>query len=263
MPYLFATEHHNDADYAAGRVFYSLPGHPAFPVRLASEIFQRCLALRKADGLTAPCALYDPCCGGAYHLATAAYLHGEHIASITASDIDAEVLALARRNLELLTLPGLDRRIAELELLWADYGKRSHEDALASAERLRERLSSLTERHTIALSVFQADALDRPRILGEVGAHAVDVVTTDVPYNRLSAWQGDAVAAAPPDPLWQMLEALRSVLAPGAVVAIASDKGQKAAHEAYRRVDRFQIGKRRIILLRPSTESMGKKEGQF
>ncbi len=245
MPYLFATEHHNDADYAAGRVFYSLPGHPAFPVRLAGEIFRRCLALREADNLTAPCALYDPCCGGAYHLATLAYLHGERIASIAASDIDADALALARRNLDLLTWSGLDRRIAELARLWADCGKRSHEEALESAERLRERLLASTERRAIPVSLFQADAADGARVLGELGAQSVDVVITDVPYNRLSAWQGNVA-----DPLWRMLEALRLVLAPGAVVAIASDKGQKAEHEAYQRVDRFQIGKRRIVLLK-------------
>ena len=257
MPYLFATEHHNDADYAAGRVFYSLPGHPAFPVRLASEMFQRCLALREADSLTAPCALYDPCCGGAYHLATLGYLHGEHIASITASDIDVDALALAQRNLALLTLPGLDRRIAELELLWADYGKASHMKALESAGRLRERLCVLAERSAIPVSVFQADATEPMSLVETLGVATVDVVLTDVPYNRLSAWQGDAV-----DPLWHMLEALRPVLAPGAVVAIASDKGQKAAHEAYQRVDRFQIGKRRIVLLRLSTDSTGVMEGQ-
>lgn len=247
MPYLFAAERHNEADYAGGRVFYSLPGYPAFPVRLVSEIFQRCLALRAADGLTAPVALYDPCCGGAYHLATLAYLHGERIASIAASDIDVDALSLACRNLDLLTLPGLDRRIAELELLWADYGKRSHEEALESAERLRERLCILTERRAIPVSVFQADATDAVGLVGTLGAQSVGVVITDVPYNRLSAWQGDA-----PDPLWRMLEALRPVLSPGAVVAVASDKGQTPAHDAYRRADRFQIGKRRIVLLRPA-----------
>lgn len=245
MPYLFATERHNDADYAGGRVLYSLPGHPAFPVRLASEMFQRCLALRAADGLTAPCALYDPCCGGAYHLATLAYLHGERVASIAASDIDVDALALARRNLDLLTFPGLDRRVAELELLWADYGKPSHEEALASAERLRERLLALTERRRIPTTVFCADAMDAASLVGALGARTVDVVITDVPYNRLSAWQGDVA-----DSLGRMLAALRPVLAPGAVVAVASDKGQTAAHEAYHRVDRFQIGKRRVVLLK-------------
>ena len=232
MPYLFATERHNDADYASGRVFYSMPGHPAFPVRLASEIFQRCLALRAADGLTAPGVVYDPCCGGAYHLATLAYLHGEHIASVSYTH---------------LTLPGLDRRIAELELLWADYGKHSHAEALASAGRLRERLLALTERHTIPVSVFQADATGTEGLVAASGAQSVDIVITDVPYNRLSTWQTTETV----DPLWRMLEALRPVLAPGAVVAVASDKGQTPAHDAYRRAGRFQIGKRRIVLLKP------------
>ncbi len=245
MPYLFAVERHNDTDYAAGRVFYSLPGHPAFPVRLASEIFQRCLALRAADGLTRPCLLYDPCCGGAYHLATLAYLHGERIASIAASDINADALRLARRNLDLLTLTGLERRMAELKLLWADYGKRSHEEALAGAERLRERLRVLIERRAIPVVLFQADATDTAGLVAALGERAVDVVITDVPYNRLSTWQTEAV-----DPLWQMLEALRPLLSSAAVVAIASDKAQTPVHAAYRRADRFQIGKRRIVLLK-------------
>ena len=55
MEYKFANEHANYADLASGHVFYSLPGHPAFPVRLASEIYQRCLALRGTGNLS----LYD------------------------------------------------------------------------------------------------------------------------------------------------------------------------------------------------------------
>ena len=43
MEYKFASERTNYTDLASGNVFYSLPGHPAFPVRLASEIYQRCL----------------------------------------------------------------------------------------------------------------------------------------------------------------------------------------------------------------------------
>ena len=50
MQYLYATERPDYSDLASGRVFYSLPGHPAFPIRLASEIFQRCLAFRRAAG---------------------------------------------------------------------------------------------------------------------------------------------------------------------------------------------------------------------
>ena len=36
-----------------------------------------------------------------------------------------------------------------------------------------------------------------------------------------------------------------------AVVAIAADKAQQIAHPAYRRIQRFRLGKRQVALLRP------------
>ena len=109
MHYQFATAHLNYSDLASGRVFYSRPGHPAFPIRLASEIFQRCMAIRTAEHLPAPCVLFDPCCGGAYHLSVLAYLHRECIREVIGSDVDEEAIALAQRNLELLSVSGLDQ----------------------------------------------------------------------------------------------------------------------------------------------------------
>jgi SAM-dependent methyltransferase len=251
MPYRFAPERQDFADYAAGKVFYGLPGYPAFPVRLASEMFQRCIAVRAARNLTAPVTVYDPCCGGAYHLSTLAYLHWDAIAAIVASDIDNDAVALARRNLNLLTLDGLEQRIAEIREMLDAYGKTSHAEALASAEGLRQRLAVLTGRRPLSTEVFRADALDSAAICATLKPASVDVVLTDVPYGRHSAWQNAEGLTS--SPLWQMLESLRSVLAPGAVVAIASDKGQTAEHAAFRRVDRFQIGKRRIVLLTPDS----------
>src|SRR5215211_6457770 len=102
MQYKYAKEQQNYSDFSSGRVFYSLPGHPAFPVRLASEIFQRCLAHRKTTyQVSTPCTLYDPCCGAAYHLSILAYLHWGHIREVIASDIDEKAVALAERNLRL------------------------------------------------------------------------------------------------------------------------------------------------------------------
>src|SRR4026209_1860119 len=100
MQYKYAKDQLDYSDFTSGRVFYSLPGYPAFPVRLASEIFQRCIAIRKTtyNDLT-PCTLYDPCCGAAYHLCILACLHGEHIREIICSDVDEKAVALAKRNL--------------------------------------------------------------------------------------------------------------------------------------------------------------------
>jgi len=41
------------------------------------------------------------------------------------------------------------------------------------------------------------------------------------------------------------------VLSGSSIVAIASDKGQKVSHDHYQRVEQFQIGKRRVVILRP------------
>src|SRR4029077_18014228 len=114
MHYQFAIEQPNYSDLASGRVFYSRPGYPPFPIRLASEIFQRCMAIRTAEHLSTPCVLFDPCCGAAYHLSVLAYLHREYIREVIGSDVEEVAIALAKRNLDLLSLSGLDRRIGEI-----------------------------------------------------------------------------------------------------------------------------------------------------
>src|SRR5512141_1169917 len=115
MQYQYVKEQLDYSDLASGRVFHSLSGHPAFPVRLASEIFQRCLARRETIYNTSTrCVLYDPCCGAAYHLSVLAYLHREFIQEVIGSDVDEKAVALAKRNLDLVSVAGLDRRIAEI-----------------------------------------------------------------------------------------------------------------------------------------------------
>src|SRR5689334_14242480 len=142
MQYKFETEQQDYSDLASGRVFYSLPGHPAFPVRLASEIFQRCLAQReKLYQESLPCTLYDPCCGTAYHLSVLGVLHRERLDQVIASDIDETAVALARRNLGLLHAEGMDVRIRELSQMYEQYGKESHREALQSAQKLKSQLS--------------------------------------------------------------------------------------------------------------------------
>jgi hypothetical protein len=129
MQYKYAKEQLDYTDLSSGRVFYSLPGHPAFPIRLTSEIFQRCLAHRETlYGISTPCSLYDPCCGAAYHLSVLAYLHGEQLREVIGSDIDEKAVARAKRNLGLLTMEGLNERIRELSGMYEQYGKDSHRE---------------------------------------------------------------------------------------------------------------------------------------
>ncbi len=252
MQYKYAKEHPDYSDLASGRVFYSLSGYPAFPVRLASEIFQRCVMIRKTTyHNSTPCTLYDPCCGAAYHLGVLAYLHGEHIREIIASDVDENATSLATRNLGLLTVNGLDKRIAEIANMIEQYGKDSHKEALKSAHILKSKTISSTQDHPLETRVFQSSATDGAEIAKNIKANSVDIVFTDVPYGQHSHWQGSN-ADEESNPLRAMLDALLSVLSPSSVVAIVSDKKQKVSHESYRRVEQFQVGKRRVVILIPA-----------
>lgn len=252
MQYRFATARQNYSDYASGRVFYGLPGQPAFPVRLASETFQRCLAIRQAAGTTSPCCLYDPCCGGAYHLSTLAYLHWNAIDEIIASDVDEKALSLAERNFALLTIEGMNRRISEISQMLAWYGKSSHAAALKSANILRHQLLKQIETHTIKTRLFRANVTDRKTFREKFLSRKVDVVIADIPYGQRSRWQvPDLTPQKSLEPVWQMLESLRPILSLKAVVAIAANKRQKISHEEYQRIEQFQIGKRHIALLQP------------
>jgi 16S rRNA G966 N2-methylase RsmD len=251
MQYKYVKEQSDYSDLASGRVFYSTSGHPAFPVRLASEIFQRCVASRKTiyDDST-PCTLYDPCCGAAYHLSVLAYLHREHIREVIGSDVDEKAIALADQNLGLLDVAGLDKRISEISTMFELYNKDSHKDALASAHLLRDRISALAPEHPLLTKVFQSSAADSETIIQNVRPKSVDIVFTDIPYGQHSHWHGlnsNEVA----DPLRSMLDALIDTLSNSSIVAIVSDKQQKVSHKGFQRIEQFQIGKRQVVILKP------------
>lgn len=242
MQYKFVTEQNDYSDLSSGRVFHSLAGHPAFPVRLASEILQRCQAVRVADGATNPCVLYDPCCGAAYHLSVLAYLHREMFCEVIGSDVDERAVALAAQNLAMLNPDGLEKRIAQLQQLYTQYGKPSHHEALISADILQGRIRAFSQLKTYS---FCANALDVQALAAGLQGSQPDIVFADIPYGQHSQWQGGGA-----DPVRAMLEGLLTLLSPVSVVAIASDKAQKVTHEAYQRIEHFQIGKRRVVILK-------------
>ena len=247
MPYRFASSIEDSADLASGRVLEGAPGHPAFPLRLASEIFRRCMAIREARGQSGAVVLYDPCCGGATLLGSIGFLHGEAIDRILGSDVDEGILPLAARNLGLLTVEGMDRRIAVLEDLVGRFGKDSHRAALESAHRMRRRVEELRRGRALTSRVFAADALCPAALSQCLALEHVDLVITDVPYGSGSAWRVAESVRGPP--IQALLEALLPRLAPHSLVAIAADKAQRIAHEACRRLAQFQVGKRRVTIM--------------
>jgi 23S rRNA (guanine2535-N1)-methyltransferase len=247
MPYKYATKETDYSDFASGRVFYSLPGMPAFPIRLIAEIFQRArAALPPGSNLN----IYDPTCGGAYHLTALAILYGSSIRSIFASDINETAVELARRNLGLLSESGLNQREAEIRSLLEEFGKESHREAVYSVKTLRERMKDIP---AIKTHVFRANVFNPMEIQRGLGGEQIDLVFADVPYGHLSSWSLPKWENFPASSsaIWMMLESLLSVLPERAVVAIAADKSQKIAHENYRQIERFKIGRRQIRLLNP------------
>ena len=244
MQYKYALRE-NWQDYAAGRVFHHFPGQAVFPVRLASEIFQRVYKMWSARGSKKKaCHLFDPCCGGAYQLTILGHLHRPAIAHISAFDIDARALELAAMNLRLLTLEGLRDRRHQLQALFDEYGKPSHVVAIRSADKFLKHIRHW-EHGDIPYTLAQVNALDASA-LAEHLPQPADIVFSDAPYGMRSQWQA---AEGIEDPLTAMLGALKTCLSPHSVVAIASNKAQKIRHPDYHRLEKFQVGHRQIALL--------------
>jgi 23S rRNA G2445 N2-methylase RlmL len=250
MPYRFAQDRDDYTDFAAGQVLYSLPAQPAFPVRLTTEIFQRCRTHLLRLGRAHPYTVYDPFCGSAHLLVTLAYLHWPEIHQIIGSDVDPAIIPLAKRNLSLITPAGMEARIEQLGQLYEAYGNASHAQALTSARRLQARLLDYRRRHAITSHIFVANALNHEDLLQHPELSAVDLIISDLPYGQQSTWITADQPDAPSNPAWQLLDTLQVIASPSTIIALTSNKQQKIAHDGYQRVEQFQIGKRRIGFFR-------------
>lgn len=233
MQYRYVTEKENYEDFAAGRVLLSQSGMTSFPVRLASEIFQRCADYFPTEQRL---RVYDPCCGGGYLLTVLGLLHSARIQSLYGSDINTDIIGLAADNLRLLTATGLDTRRDTLQELANTYNKPSHYDALGSVERLRQYLPT----SPIITRTWAADALQPT-----AAASSVDLIICDMPYGKVTDWQADA----DDNLITALLQAQYDVLVTGGIAAMINDKSQKATYPHYQRLEHETIGKRRFIIL--------------
>jgi 23S rRNA G2445 N2-methylase RlmL len=238
--YLYESEKCSYEDYASGRVLYNMPGTAPFPARLGSEIFERCNAVLNKKGIAGPYNIYDPFCGSGYLLTVLGFLHNGHIKRITASDTNSDILKMTERNLELLSILGLNERMSQIEQLISLYGKQSHKDALASALKLMSLIGS----NRIEVDCFCANA-------AELGIYKnrladVDMVITDLPYGKITHWSDLSTEA---DAAAEFLTSLYGVIPAHSVIAVVSDKKQKVKNDLYRRLEHFNVGKRQVVLL--------------
>lgn len=240
--YQFANTKDNYEDYSSGRVLYGTTGAANFPVRLSSELFQRCQHYLKKKGKDSPYSIWDPFCGAGYLITVLGFLHNSDIKTLFASDADATVLETADKNLSLLHTEGLKKRIDELKLLIDKYGKAAHKEALHSAHIL-----DLKRRRPLQTMVFQFNMLEHKAIPGTV--KDVDIIISDLPYGQLTEWIG---LEDNNNPTQIFLNKVKSLLKKEAVIAIVADKKQKITYNGYNKIKTFTLGKRRIWLLEQS-----------
>ncbi len=238
------------SDFASGKVFYNLPGAPAFPVQLACEVFDICFAIRERGADGSRCTVYDPCCGSAYHLGTLAYFRWNKIASIYASDADEGASRVAKRNLSLLTREGLDLRISEIQTMIEKFSKDSHRDALTAALHLKTQLGAALQRHQISTYQFTANVFDEAAINAHLGNIKPDILFSDVPYGQHSQWViKDTQLRRRETHIWYFLDSLLRYIAPSTVIAVAANKEQKIYHHAYQTIRHLKHGKRHILIM--------------
>lgn len=242
MIYQFAPDQ-NYEDLAAGRVLYHRGGMPSFPVRLGNELFRRCLDFcGKESGIR----LYDPCCGGAYLLTVLGFLHGNVIGEIIGSDIDEQALALAGDNLSLLTPAGRLRRRKQLEEMYALYHKAAHRDAIESLDRL-ERL--VEQAAPPKIRTFRSDIL-QPDALSAVSEWRADIILADVPYGKMTVWSDENDTESGENSLDRLFRNLAPVRSEKTITALISDKAQKFRNKDVYRLDKINIGKRKVEIFR-------------
>ena len=241
MKYKYAAKE-NYEDYASGRVLYHKSGLSTFPVRLANEIFLRAHYLFSLEpNKINPLILYDPLCGEGYLMTVLAMLHSNKIERVIGSDINPDALDIARKNFSLLKTAGLQKRKNQLTALFNTYQKASHQVALQTLERFI--LKSKSNKRSTQTKTFKADLLS-PDALYESSFKA-DIIITDLPYGKLAHWKNGNINEAN-----LFLKHLLPVVHEATVLAIISNKTQKINSEYFRRVEKFQIGKRRIEFLK-------------
>lgn len=225
------TKNENYEDFASGRVLYHMGGEPTFPVRLALEIYERCLqySVKKTD-----ISLYDCCCGGAYMLTILGLLKSNSISRIYGSDINSTSIKFATDNLGLLSLTGINKRRDEIKTLYEKYAKDSHLDALHSIDKLEKLLTK-----GLKTSVFNQNVLEVSNL-----PFIPDIIITDVPYGNMVEWDEGC------EGINQMMSALSAVCGSETIICVCMDKKQKIQSDLYQRLERQVIGKRKFEIYR-------------
>jgi hypothetical protein len=235
--YLFSGSKDNYEDFSSGRVLYGHSGATNFPIRLLNEIFLRAAHHLLSKNHLGPYTVYDPLCGIAYSLTVLGFLHSTQIKTLIGSDINLETLETANKNISLLQNSGLQKRLEEIQSLSEKYQKPSHAEAAESAKKL---LSQTTEH--LQTQIFPFDILSDQSL---PTLPKIDIVIADLPYGDLANWSNTSSENSSQKLLNKLSEALNTPH----VIALIADKKQQIAHEGFKKISSFKLGKRKIFFL--------------
>lgn len=224
------------SDLASGAVLHSRPGQPAFPVRLARELFARAQHHRRPSH---PVTVWDPCCGSAQLLVTLGLTERRHLNGLVGSDTADEALALAAKNAPLVTMRGLVARSDELRAAAHRHGRQSHTEAAQASLRLARTLDQ--DGGDLPIELHRANALD-PTDVEQVAARAQpDIVIADLPHGRMTSWVSPT---GEPDPQAKFANTIASILPGNAIIVLISRSRGSPLPPGTRALDRLRAGHR-------------------
>lgn len=228
------------SDLAPGVVLHSAPGQPAFPVRLAVELFRRARHDLGRERVT----LWDPMCGSGYLLTVLGLLERPNLDAVLGTDVSDDALGLAERNLALLAPDGLDERADERRRQAEEFAKPQYEESALAAERLRERL--VGDGGALPARTAAASVLDPEALRAALDGLSPDLVVTDVPYGERVSWSDVRPGE---DPVVGALDALASVLPEDAAIVLCT-RGRRVPTGSHPTRWRLKVGTRSAAMLR-------------
>ena len=246
MEYKYAKKRSYE-DYFAGRVIYHQKGRTNFSVKITEELINRAMDMSvKSSDLT----IYDPCCGSGYLLTIAGFLFPNNFSKIIGSDIDEAALELASLNLSLLSSDGLRTRKEAIEDMYERFQKSSHRDALESVEKFENSISH--RKKCPEINLFKSD------ITKEIGPSNInfkaDIIFVDVPYGEIIDWKSESESLLN---ISLLLESVKLMVDENSILIVSSRKKEIINSNSFKRIKKFNIGKRKIEFLMLKGEKDG------
>ncbi len=216
-------------------------GHiPRFSPVAAQSLIHHSLGLLRRW----PVRVYDPFCGNGIALCTFQLAYSEYGEELIGSDVNPLAVATTKDNLLIVT--NKDEALAAQRDLRADYACTGDERFSRRAQvaqgivdiidaRLRKGIAATPWR------VFEANVFDARQLASYIPPASIDLVLTDPPYSIESKWIGLDGKDVLEEHVNMSLGAMRPLLAPGGVVALAFERSAELSFVGYQKARQVQL----------------------